>query len=494
VLPWFLLVVALGPSIVLVTRWLGVPASVTAAAGLVATLLALSGLLVTTLREHRRLVTAIETRDAQLVTVLDRLPIGVMVRAADGRLLHLNPSALDYVDHMGVDVEAIRPSPSSLLEHVRVIDEHGNPQHPDLLPVVAAVRDTKTYDSTLGYEVADGDYAWYRVRTAPMPLTDGTTGIVVTLDNITEQHQARHELALAERSLRLTFEHAPIGIAILAVDGQLLQANPALCALLGRTEQDLLAGSLAHVSHPDELEENRQLHVAWIEGRPTPPLIDRRFAHASGRWLETQLSVAVVRDDDGTPLHLIAQVVDLSMRRALEAELRAAAVQDPLTGLANRRELSARLQEAELRREREPADLGLLFVDLDDFKEVNDTHGHDVGDRVLVEAGRRLVAATRDTDTVCRIGGDEFVVLCAPIDGERGLSELVARITNAPPLSVAAGDGHVEVAESVGAVLVAPGEELDAALRRADAAMYATKRGKFAAHAAVPHRPGAALR
>ncbi len=436
-------------------------------------------------RERRRSVAAIGPRDAQLLTVLDRLPIGVMLRAHDGTLLHLNPGAERFVHRLGVDVDAVRPSPRSLLEHVRVIDEHGRPQNPDLLPVVAAVRDVKTYDSTLGYELPDGGCAWYRVQTAPAPLSDGTTGIVVTLDDVTEQHQARYELALAERALRLTFDHAPIGIAITAPDGRLLQANPALCALLGRTEQELLGGGLAQVAHPDELEEIEQLLIDWVDNEATPRLVDRRFRHASGRWLETQLSVAVVRDDDGTPLHLIAQVVDLTARRALEAELRAAAVQDPLTGLANRRALVQRLQDANQRRQREGGDLGLLFVDLDEFKAVNDTYGHDVGDRVLVETGRRLLAATRSTDMVCRVGGDEFVVLCDPVDGAHGLEELVARMRKAPILTVTVDGSHIEVDDSIGAIVVGPGEELDCALRRADDAMYLNKRDKHAARAAA---------
>ncbi|MFU8842154.1 MAG: diguanylate cyclase, partial [Nitriliruptoraceae bacterium] len=170
--------------------------------------------------------------------------------------------------------------------------------------------------------------------------------------------------------------------------------NPALCELLGRSE---------------------------------PLLREVRFVHASGRVLYTQVSAALARDDDGTPLHTVVQIVDLSNRRALEEELRAAASEDPLTGVANRRGLAVRVDEARRYRKRDGRDIGLVFLDLDGFKAVNDEHGHDVGDRVLVATTNALVAATRGIDTVCRIGGDEFVLLCADVDGQQGLDGVVAR-------------------------------------------------------------------
>jgi diguanylate cyclase (GGDEF)-like protein len=134
------------------------------------------------------------------------------------------------------------------------------------------------------------------------------------------------------------------------------------------------------------------------------------------------------------------------------------------------------LSVAQQRRAGGAGDIGLLYVDLDDFKSINDTYGHDVGDRVLIEAGQRLLAATRDLDTVCRIGGDEFVVLCAPIDGVGGLRDLVDRLGAMPPLTVLVRGEPVTVAESIGSIIVEPGEDIDAALSRADTAMYRAKR------------------
>jgi diguanylate cyclase (GGDEF)-like protein len=289
--------------------------------------------------------------DSQLLTILDGLPIAVMLRAEDGTLLHANPGAERFLARLGVGVEHVAPSPSSLMDHVDVIDEDGKPYRRADLPVVASLREAEAREATLGYALPGGGYVWYTTRAVPVALDDGTTGAVVTCDDVTE-------------------------------------------------------------------------------------------------------------------------------RRALEQELRAAALKDPLTGLANRRALAERLEDAHRRRDRHGGDIGLLYLDLDHFKAVNDTHGHDAGDRVLIETGRRLLAVTRQVDTVCRMGGDEFVVLCAPIDGQCGLDELVERIRSMPRLSVVVDDGEVSIVGSIGSILVADDEDLDRALRRADAAMYRSKRGR----------------
>jgi diguanylate cyclase (GGDEF)-like protein/PAS domain S-box-containing protein len=427
-------------------------------------------------RAPQELTAQIQSRDSQLVTILDGLPIAVMLRAGDGRLIHINPAAERFIERLGVGVSAVEPSPSSLLDHVRVIHEDGRPCTPGDLPVVSAMRDATGREETLGYPLPGGGYAWYNTRAAPVPLADGGTGTVVTCDEVTERHEASRRVQTAERMLRRTFDQAPVSIAVFELDGRLVQVNPALCNLLGYDEAYLLAHGLPADTEPDTRGDDWVRLAARLADSDENYLVDRRFRHASGRWVFTQMSAAVVRTDDGAPLHLVAQVVDLSERRALEQELRAAASKDPLTGLANRRALTERLAEAQQRRAREGGDIGLLYLDVDRFKAVNDIYGHDVGDRVLVEVGRRLLAATRVVDTACRIGGDEFVVLAAPVDGPRGLRELVHRLASLPPLTVPVEGEPVVVTSSIGSVMVEPDDGLDDALRRADAAMYRAKR------------------
>ncbi|MDT5233747.1 MAG: hypothetical protein QOI39_4247, partial [Mycobacterium sp.] len=478
-LPLVVAMPVLGPILIASVRFGGGGDILAAAVATVGVALALVWLLGVVRRDRRELTRQIQSRDSQLLTILDGLPIAVMLRAANGTLLHINPGGERFVERLGVDVSHVSSSPSSLLNYVEVIDENGQPYKATDLPVVSALRDSSSLDATLGYALPGGGYAWYAIRAAPVLLGDGTTGTVVTCDDVTERHDASHRIQVAELSLRRTFDHAPVGIAVFALDGQLLRVNTALCDLLGYDETRLLADGLQAVTHPDDQHDDWKQLAVKLAGTEERYLVDRRFHHASGRWIFAQLSAAVVRTDDGTPLHLIAQVVDLSERRALEQELRAAAVKDPLTGVANRRALTEHLAEAQLLQAHRGGEIGLLYIDLDSFKAVNDTFGHDVGDRVLIETGRRLLAATRDTDTVCRLGGDEFAVLCAPIDGPRGLQDLVDRLASMPPVTVLVRGVPVAVTESIGSVMVDPHEDIDQALRRADAAMYRAKRGKI---------------
>jgi len=155
-----------------------------------------------------------------------------------------------------------------------------------------------------------------------------------------------------------------------------------------------------------------------------------------------------------------------------EEQIRHDAVHDPLTGLANRTLLSDRLEHALARSEREGRDTGVIFIDLDSFKEVNDAHGHATGDAVLAELGRRLPAAVRPSDTVARLGGDEFVVVCEETDEASALA-LGRRLQEAirPPVTI--GDLELTLSASIGVALGR--DDAEALLANADTAVYRAK-------------------
>ena len=476
-LPFVVVVPTLGPTVAAVVARVGGGVEVTRVIGPTITLAAMLWFLGLVQRSHRRLVAEVAARDAQLLGVLDGLPVAVMLRAADGTLLHRNPGTERFLRRLGVDVSAVDSSPESLMDHLEVVDEDGRAPARETLPVVAALRDGRPHSATLGYSLPDGGRAWYSARAAPVQLTDQTTGVVLTLDDVTEQHEARRRVTVAERSLRRTFDQAPIGIGVHAVDGRLVQVNAALCALLAYDEHTLLTNGLPWATDAGDAPTDVMTSFAgWALGAPGSGVEERRLRHADGTVLVVEVATAVISDDDHKPMRLIVQVVDVTAQRALEEELRLAAVQDPLTGLSNRRALAEELDTALHRQTRGGGDVGVLYLDLDGFKAVNDSFGHEVGDRVLCDTAGRLLAATRETDTVCRLGGDEFVVLCTPVDGQPGLDELADRVAARPSVTVEVGDRAIAVTGSVGAVVVEPGEDLDAVLRRADAAMYRAKR------------------
>jgi diguanylate cyclase (GGDEF)-like protein len=199
--------------------------------------------------------------------------------------------------------------------------------------------------------------------------------------------------------------------------------------------------------------------------------------HKDGRWLDVETAVTTMYDDPGVR-GLVLNSRDITERMTLEAELRTRAWHDPLTGLANRALFSDRVDNALARRSRDGRPLAVAFLDLDDFKSINDTLGHTAGDLLLRGIGERLVEAVRPGDTVARFGGDEFALLFEGADAVTA-QRIADRIIHSllPPFQVLAEDVHARA--SIGVVLGDGHETSEDLLSAADTAMYVAKaRGK----------------
>jgi diguanylate cyclase (GGDEF)-like protein/PAS domain S-box-containing protein len=303
---------------------------------------------------------------------------------------------------------------------------------------------------------------------------DGAT-VVVTAVDVTERRRAQAALQKAQRRFHGAFAEAPIGMAVIARDGALLEVNEQLCRLMGRDASALLALGLDDLVHPSDriasaAERNQVFAGTLAVGRR-----ETRLLHTDGRVVGVMLSSSVARRD-GQVVELVVHVEDISERKALEARLTHQALHDALTQLPNRGLFVDRVQSALLRGERAGVPVSILFLDLDQFKAVNDTLGHEVGDRLLAEVARRLKAVVRPGDTAARFGGDEFTVLCDGSTTEQAalVAQRIAAAIEVP--MELEPHGEVCVRASIGiATADAPGVTSDALLRDADAAMYAAK-------------------
>ena len=312
----------------------------------------------------------------------------------------------------------------------------------------------------------DGGVSWIQGFAAPLRDADGqVAGWVGTCLDLTSRKQAEDGLLQASQRFRAAFDNAPIGMALVDPHGRFLQANGALCRLLGYRAEELVQRTQADVTHPDD---------AAVAG-------ERRYVRSDGRVIWVAVSSTLVSDARGTPLYSVVQIEDVTERRRAEAELRRLADHDPLTGLLNRRAFDAAFAQA-VARYRPERTGAVLLVDVDDFKLVNDTVGHACGDRLLVSLAGILTRMTRPGDLVGRFGGDEFIVLVDDASGER-VSEIARRLIEAVDrLRFEDGGRSLECRVTIGACILDGSVPAETAYARADGALYQAKaRGKHRA-------------
>ena len=258
---------------------------------------------------------------------------------------------------------------------------------------------------------------------------------------------------------------APVAIVELDEAGLVRVWNPAAERIFGWTSGEVLGRPNPVV----DVAEHAARLAAAADGDGTSREELRR-RRKDGSELDVSLSARALRDGAGRITGYLGVYADMTDRLLLERELRHAAEHDPLTGLPNRALFRARLERAV----RSRAGGALLLLDLDGFKQLNDSRGHEAGDRLLVEIGARLRGAARAGDTVARLGGDEFVVLVADAGDAEPLAERLVGLLAEP---VALDGGPVGLGCSVGISFLAPGATSDAVLRQADLAMYRAKAG-----------------
>jgi diguanylate cyclase (GGDEF)-like protein/PAS domain S-box-containing protein len=294
-------------------------------------------------------------------------------------------------------------------------------------------------------------------------------GIVGNLHDITELREA-HE------RFRSAFENAPIGMTIADLDGRIIRANNAFGDIVGRSAADLAGTASTDLTHPDDRESTTsEIERLISSGSSVGYQIEKRYMHHDGHEVWVSVSVSCVRDGQDRPVYLIGQIEDITERRALRERLAYAAIHDPLTSLPNRELFMDRLEVALRRAKRANHDVTVMFLDLDRFKLINDSLGHDVGDQVLRAVADRLSGAMRASDTLARFGGDEFTILCEDVSNDNDALEVAQRLVESMGQPLSLDTGEVFVSLSVGIALSRAAESAALVLRNADIAMYRAK-------------------
>ena len=297
-------------------------------------------------------------------------------------------------------------------------------------------------------------------------------GFYVQVTDVTARVEAERARDDAQRLFEISMANAPFGKAVFDASARALQINPALCALLGYQPEQLIGKDFRDLIHPED-RAAAETDLASLLDQTAPQVAsERRYLRRDGVVIWMQRNAVLVRGAHGGDNVIIAQFVDVTARRHAEAELARLALSDSLTGLYNRLALTehvARYHEAN-----PAAPVGIVFIDLDGFKKINDTHGHGTGDTVLTEAARRLARVVDAPNSAYRLGGDEFVVLARDAAAVTDVVELAEQVRTALTGSYRTTTPPVSLTASVGCTW-GPADDVDALLRSADADMYRHK-------------------
>ncbi|SFB87027.1 PAS domain S-box-containing protein/diguanylate cyclase (GGDEF) domain-containing protein [Massilia yuzhufengensis] len=335
-------------------------------------------------------------------------------------------------------------------------------------PKIAAGPDT---GEELQLRRRDGSLIWLLVSGCALDAARPHEGSIWVFADITERKLAEEKLRLSATVL----EHIADGVMVLDVGGRIVATNPAFTQITGYTEIEAVGqhSSLTRATLRDEA----QSQGLWRD------LLDAGFwrgelweTRKNGEVYLESLTVSAVRDDDDAVTHYVCVFSDITKVKESQDKLDHLAHHDPLTALPNRLLFHDRLQHAMVRAARETAQLAVLFIDLDRFKNVNDTLGHHVGDELLKQVAAALAGCLREDDTLARLGGDEFIVLLEGVNGASGTAHVADKLVKLFEQPFTVSGYELFVTGSVGVSLFPQdATDLNMLVRNADVAMYQAK-------------------
>lgn len=396
---------------------------------------------------------------------VDSAPVGVAVVGLDGRLELVNQRLRDLFQLSGTEGDVQFLSYYAPEDHAEVID--------NVSDLLSGEQDHLVKERRLVRP--DGSRVWCRVFSSTLTDADGNvTGIVAHVLDIEAERAAAEELRSKTRWFSSIVERASDLITLFDNEGTVTWVSPSVGAVLGREPAELLGMSILDLIHP----QDRQRVLDAIEELTSggQPRVEYRVPHEDGTWvwLETTAS-DLLADPDVNAVISISR--DVTERHQLTEVLAHRASHDQLTGLANRAELEHFLTLALASAARSGTSLTIAYLDLDGFKEVNDSWGHPVGDGLLKAVAAALREQVRDGDLIARMGGDEFVVVLPTVGLPAAVhtaERIRARLSE--PFVVDGVASPLKVSASIGLAEARGHETVTDLLRHADSALYAAKR------------------
>ncbi|MDE0853880.1 MAG: EAL domain-containing protein [Nevskia sp.] len=344
----------------------------------------------------------------------------------------------------------------------------------------------------------DGNEVPIEIGLSPMHTVEGRFLLASVVD-ITRRKEADLVMRSAEANALRESILRSLPASVLATDpeGIIVAANPAAERLLGYSRDELVGRPAIEIHDQDEIR-NRSIELSKYLGievapgfqvlvasgsRDTADERDWAYCRKDGTRLPVHIAITTLRDASGKVIGFLMVASDISARKRAEASIRYMADHDALTGLPNRNLLADRLAMAVRSARRSKLQLAVLLLDLDQFKQVNDSLGHQIGDELLLAVAKRLESCVREVDTVARLGGDEFVIVVTDVRNPDDLEPLIGQIASAVSRPLRVDRHELHVTPSIGGCLFPrDGQDVATLLKKADSAMYQAKasgRGTF---------------
>ncbi len=388
-------------------------------------------------------------------------PVGILHTSLERRILLANQKFLDII---GYTLEELQQMPAAGLSHPEDVASDAHLEEQLLKGTIDTFASEKRYISKHGRVI------WTRRTTSVARDTAGAPQYYIrVIDDVTETK-------LNEERYRAIFENAAVGITRVDLDGVLVDVNQKFCDMLGYVRDELIGKSVKDVTHADDYGQGAQFRGRVTQGEMKSAIGEKRFVRSDGTIIWARRTMSVARDDAGNPRYVISVVEDISERKRAEEQLTHLAHYDVLTNLPNRVLFYDRLRHALAQARRHQYTVGVMFIDVDRFKNINDTLGHAVGDILLQQVSQRLSGAIRTADTVGRLGGDEFAIVLSSIAAADHAQAVADKIIAQFSEPFRLGKAEVYVTASVGITLYPhDATDQDALIRNADIAMYRAK-------------------
>jgi diguanylate cyclase (GGDEF)-like protein/PAS domain S-box-containing protein len=296
------------------------------------------------------------------------------------------------------------------------------------------------------------------------------------IGNLQQRAEALDRLRESEERYASTVELAAVGIGHVAQSGRFIHVNQKLCDMLGYSRDELLQLNVRDVSHPDDIAATDEGRARLRNGEISAFKTEKRYIRRDGSSIWVRITVAMKRATDGHPEYDISIVEDISEHKRAEERIRYLATHDEMTGLPNRSMFAQLLAHAIDSGKRNDSRVAVLFIDLDRFKIVNDSLGHEAGDQLLTDMATRIRGCLRDCDVVARLGGDEFVVLAEGVRNQDDAAGIARKILSTAIQPVEIRGHECRVTASIGvSIFPEDADDAQSLMKNADMAMYQAK-------------------